>query len=288
MQLVAVASPVVYPLRSIPEQWRPLYVRAEPGGRPRHLRRVLSGSCPTWRCAFRPVVSHRRARYSAAAVQAPRAELRGRGLMDAAVSSRTSPSGTRGRRAVPVPARRPRRLVRRRPSPRRSVTALDDLTLEIERGRVFAIIGHNGAGKTTALKLATRIAYPTAGRIRVRGRVGALIEVGTGMHPELTGRENIMLYGRILGMSRADIRRRFDADRRVRGNRRGAGAAGQAVLVGDAAPARLLARRAPRARRLRRRRGDRGRRRRLPVPSASSGWASSCARGGRWCSSPTT
>ena len=100
-------------------------------------------------------------------------------------------------------------IVRRRPA-RDVVTALDDLTLEIAEGESFAIIGHNGAGKTTALKLATRIAFPTAGRIRVRGRVGALIEVGTGMHPELTGRENVMLYGRILGLSRADVRRRFD------------------------------------------------------------------------------
>jgi len=100
-------------------------------------------------------------------------------------------------------------VVRRRP-PRDVVTAVDHLTLEIAEGESFAIIGHNGAGKTTALKLVTRIAFPTEGRIRVRGRVGALIEVGTGMHPELTGRENVMLYGRILGLSRNDVRRRFD------------------------------------------------------------------------------
>ena len=100
-------------------------------------------------------------------------------------------------------------VVRRRP-PRDVVTAVDHLSLEIAEGESFAIIGHNGAGKTTALKLVTRIAFPTEGRIRVRGRVGALIEVGTGMHPELTGRENVMLYGRILGLSRNDVRRRFD------------------------------------------------------------------------------
>lgn len=99
--------------------------------------------------------------------------------------------------------------LRRRP-PRNVVTAVDDLSLEIGAGESFAIIGDNGAGKTTALKLATRIAFPTSGTIRIRGRVGALIEVGTGMHPELTGRENVMLYGRILGLSRADVRRRFD------------------------------------------------------------------------------
>ena len=78
------------------------------------------------------------------------------------------------------------------------------------KGEAFGLIGPNGAGKTTALKIATRITYPTSGHVRVRGRVGALIEVGTGMHPELTGRENVSLYGRILGLSSADIARRFD------------------------------------------------------------------------------
>lgn len=91
------------------------------------------------------------------------------------------------------------------------VNALDDVTFSIADGEPTALIGANGAGKTTALKLATRIAFPTSGRIRVRGRVAALIEVGNGLHPELTGRENIILYGRILGFSRADIARRFDA-----------------------------------------------------------------------------
>src|SRR5207244_3244223 len=90
------------------------------------------------------------------------------------------------------------------------VKALDDVSLEIPEGESFALVGANGAGKTTALKLASRITYPTKGRLRVRGRVGALIEVGTGMHPELTGLENISLYGRILGFSRRDIRRRHD------------------------------------------------------------------------------
>ena len=90
------------------------------------------------------------------------------------------------------------------------VRALEDLTFEVRDGEALGLIGANGAGKTTLLKLACRITYPTEGRIRVRGRVGALIEVGTGMHPELTGRENIDLYGRILGLSRNDVRRRFD------------------------------------------------------------------------------
>src|SRR5436309_3861573 len=92
----------------------------------------------------------------------------------------------------------------------RGTLALDQVSFEVQQGESFAIIGPNGAGKTTALKLLTRISYPTGGRVRVRGRVGALIEVGSGIHPELTGRENIWLYGRIMGMSRQDIAARFD------------------------------------------------------------------------------
>ncbi|HKV45499.1 MAG TPA: ABC transporter ATP-binding protein [bacterium] len=88
--------------------------------------------------------------------------------------------------------------------------ALDDVSFEVGRGESFALIGPNGAGKTTALKMLTRISYPTKGRVRVRGRVAALIDVGAGIHPELTGRENIWLYGRIMGMSPAELRRRFD------------------------------------------------------------------------------
>ena len=91
-----------------------------------------------------------------------------------------------------------------------AVHALEDITFEIREGEALGLIGENGAGKTTLLKLASRITYPTTGKLRVRGRIGALIEVGTGMHPELTGRENIGLYGRILGLSRNDVRRRFD------------------------------------------------------------------------------
>jgi ABC-type polysaccharide/polyol phosphate transport system ATPase subunit len=102
------------------------------------------------------------------------------------------------------------RLVGIKAPPRSVVRALDDVSLEVPEGESFALIGANGAGKTTALKIATRIAYPTSGTMRVRGRVGALIEVGTGMHPELTGRENVHLYGRILGLSRRDTERHFD------------------------------------------------------------------------------
>jgi ABC-type polysaccharide/polyol phosphate transport system ATPase subunit len=80
----------------------------------------------------------------------------------------------------------------------------------VQEGESFALIGPNGAGKSTALKLIARISPPTSGRVRIRGRVAALMEVGSAVHPELTGRENIWLYGQILGMSKPTIRRRFD------------------------------------------------------------------------------
>jgi lipopolysaccharide transport system ATP-binding protein len=88
--------------------------------------------------------------------------------------------------------------------------ALRDINLEIEEGERVGIIGRNGAGKSTLLKILSRITNPTRGRIRTHGRVASLLEVGTGFHPELSGRENIFLNGAILGMSTAEIRRKFD------------------------------------------------------------------------------
>ncbi|MGL4514096.1 MAG: ABC transporter ATP-binding protein [Lacipirellulaceae bacterium] len=89
--------------------------------------------------------------------------------------------------------------------------ALKDIDLDVERGEVVGVIGRNGAGKSTLLKVLSRITEPTAGRVELFGRVGSLLEVGTGFHPELTGRENIYLNGAILGMRRPEIRRQFDA-----------------------------------------------------------------------------
>jgi lipopolysaccharide transport system ATP-binding protein len=106
---------------------------------------------------------------------------------------------------------KPFKRIRRGSAPKReTLWALKDLNFEVQQGEVVGLIGHNGAGKSTLLKVLSRITVPTIGKTEVYGRIGSLLEVGTGFHPDLTGRENVYLNGTILGIKRAQIARQFD------------------------------------------------------------------------------
>src|ERR1700716_1171478 len=113
---------------------------------------------------------------------------------------------------LPATSNSPKRWYKRPFANRSSqMWALRDVSFEVKEGEALGIVGHNGAGKTTILKILSSITTPTQGEITVRGRLAALVEVSSGFHPELTGRENIYLHGAMLGMRRAEIRRKLDS-----------------------------------------------------------------------------
>ena len=144
--------------------------------------------------------------------------------------------------------------------------AVDDISLEVEHGSVFGLVGHNGSGKSTMLKMMAGIHKPTAGSVHTDGRISALLELGAGFHPDLSGRENVYLNAAILGLRKREIDAIFDDIVDFSGLERVHRLAGEALLERHVRPARLLRRGAREPADPHHRRGHRGRRRGVPAP----------------------
>ena len=201
----------------------------------------------------------------------PRSKPRGSRSATGSASFRPRTGRCASRSSTPRSGSRARRARR---SARGDLGAREMSRSRCQQGEVLGVIGRNGAGKSTLLKVLTRITTPTAGRAEIRGRVGSLLEVGTGFHPELTGRENVYLNGAILGHEAPRDPAEASRDRRLLRGRAVPRHAGEAVLERDVRSARVLRRRPPRAGDPARRRGARRRRRGVPgaLPRADGGF----------------
>ena len=232
-------------------------------------------------------------RHSSASARLPCSSLSGCGISVARnLASRTRsdermhrhvrPVEEISHRRAPQRLRHPPRLARRgrsssRPPGARQLTSRRSGLSAMSRSRCprakcWASSARNGAGKSTLLRILTRITTPTSGRAEIRGRVGSLLEVGTGFHPELTGRENVFLNGSVLGMKRQEIQTQVRRDRRVLGCRAVHRHARQALLEWNGRAAGVRRSCSSRARDPPRRRGARGRRCRVPAALPRRAW----------------
>ena len=278
LQVLPLLSGVMFAVDQIPTKWQWILVVQPDDLRD---RRAGAGRCSTPRqpnlgqVAVGVAVARRAVRRRARHLPLVGAGLRGHDLMSIAIEVDSlskkyrlgeyqAAYGTLRETLVHAgeAPRRARSTIVRRPE----IWALRDVSFEVPEGQVLGVIGRNGAGKSTLLKILTRIASPTEGRAEIRGRVGSLLEVGTGFHPELTGRENVYLNGAILGMKRREIEQRFDEIVEFSGVERFIDtpvkrySSGMYVRLAFAVAAHLE----PEI--LLRRRGALGRRRRVPAP----------------------
>ena len=250
LQFLLFASPIAYPPEFVPEPWRTLlYVNPVAGAVALLRSALVDGTLPPALPRLSGGAAAAVFPARTAPLPAQRARVRGHHLMATAsieldgVAKRYRlgehhGTGTDLRETLTRAMRRVRGGSHRNPS--QELWSLRDVTFAVEEGTALGIIGANGAGKSTLLKVINNITTPTLGRCRTRGRVGSLLEVGTGFHGELTGRENTYLNGAILGMRRQEVTRPARRHRRVRRPRAVHGHAGQAVLVGDVLAPRAL------------------------------------------------